>query len=156
TNTLEFDDLNNSSFFGGNSPNIEGRKLPAAPAFIRVTHATTSTAAEPYRLYAIVRAPGSEAPEAGPNDGAGGNPGDYFSGSVDAGAGDIDFFGLCVKKGDEIMLNADSDPLRDNTPFREGLFLFGPDGFQIPPGVADAATTSNNTAGVGLAATTPF
>src|SRR5262249_12814737 len=70
TNTLDFDDLNNSSFFGGNSPNIEGRQLPAAPVFIRVTHATTSTAAEPYRLYAIVRAPGSETPESEPNDGA--------------------------------------------------------------------------------------
>lgn len=72
---------------------------------------------------------------------------------------DTDFYGFCARAGEQIQVNVDADPTRDNTPVYTGLFLFSASGAQLF-GIADLAaqgTTSNNTASPGtLTGTTPF
>jgi uncharacterized repeat protein (TIGR01451 family) len=195
TDTLEFDDANNNSEFAGLSPNIAGRILPDAPAYLRINLASTTAAAEPYRLFTTIRPAGSgplgtsaQAESAEPND-AFLMAGDYFYGFTenrggecsdhagtactvdadcpDSGTGetcdavfDGDFYAFCAEKGDQIAVNSDLDPTRNNTPYYSGLFLFLPSGprvYGIGDAVAQGTTSSASDApGAGLAATTPF
>jgi uncharacterized repeat protein (TIGR01451 family) len=87
--TLEFDDANNNSSFGGFSPNIGGTVLLGGPAYLRVSMGTATAFAEPYRLFTTLRAPGSgplgtsAGEEPGPDDDSAFPVGDYFYGNVD-------------------------------------------------------------------------
>src|SRR5207249_6379147 len=69
---------------------------------------------------------------------------------------DADVFGFCARVGDIIMTNVDSNPLRDQTPYRAGLALYDPGRAQLYF-VSDTAYISSNASGAGdLASPTPF
>ncbi len=162
--TLEYDDANNSSPWGSLGPNVAGTKLAGTASYLRVSHFSPTMAAEPYRLYAVVQAPGADAygssatAETEPNDSIGaanaaGNM--FFSGNTSAT--DLDLFRFCATAGDVIMLNIDGDPTRSpSSPMNPQVYLFDEGGGQLL-GFDDAGSTSSTASGAGsLTATTPF
>ncbi len=169
TDTLEYDDANNGSRFGGLCPNIAGLPLPGAMTYARVNASTTTFTGEPYRLFSTVRPSGAgplgtsaqqEPPE--PND-ADLIVGDYWYGTAGNIAGDgisdIDFYYFCAAKGDQVFIGLDADPMRDNTPFYTGLFVFNATGTQLygqADTFAQGGTSSTVITSGNLAATTPF
>ena len=165
TDTLEFDDDDNTTPWGSLSANIAGRALTGAASYIQVSPFSTTTTQEPYRLYAVVQPPGaglggsSAAPET--ND-SGNNtlPGAevsgkmFFSGTYSSTT-DLDSFRFCAAAGDLIYIDIDADPLRDLTPVNPAVFLFDSAGNQLL-GFTDADASSSNTSGAGsLTATSP-
>src|SRR5262249_27578145 len=134
TDTLEYDDTDNDVAFGSLSPNIAGTRLTGVSSFIRVSHFSATTAAEPYRLYAVVQPPGagpgntSATTETEPNDLIGqatSASNNYFYGTLSAPApsNDIDLFRFSANAGDLVFLSLDCDPLRNNTPVNGALAL---------------------------------
>lgn len=165
TDTLEYDDRDNDMLFGSLAPNVGGTPLNGVQSFIRINHNSTTTRAEPYRLYAVVQPPGanpscacSATNEAEPND----TPGqatsasnNFFHGELagPAPSTDVDFFSFTANVGDLIFLSLDGDPTRDNTPINGALMLIAPDGAIA---VDDFGSTSSTTSGAGsLTATAP-
>ncbi len=168
TDTLEYDDANNSTPWGGLAPNIAGRALSGADSYVRMSHFSTSTAAEPYRIFSTVQPPGtglglsSATAETEPNNSlaAASSSGNlFFSGSISTGGatGDVDVFKFCAEAGDSIFLSIDGDPLRDLTPIEAALVLFDSAGTQIVgSGQNDFGSSSSNTSGAGsLTSSTP-
>lgn len=156
--TLEYDDLNNDTPFGGVAPNVAGTPLPGAPVFLRVSHYSASTAAEPYRLYAAVQPPASAATrETEPN----GTPATatsgaalYFAGAL-ADTNDVDLFAFTAGAGELIEVGIDLDPGRDGAPFNGWLALLDAAGTTLVS-VNDGGSTSSAVPGTGsLSATTP-
>jgi hypothetical protein len=161
TDTLEYDNLGNDAPFGFNAPNVGGTILTAAPAFLRVNH-STSQAAEPYRIYAVVQPSLATATaETEPNDvigSADSAANNYFTGSLagPAPSTDTDLFSFTAVAGDIIFIGLDGDPLRDNTPVNASLELLDSNGVQLVL-VNDGGIASSTASGAGdLNATTPF
>ncbi len=146
TDTLEYDDLNNDTLFGSLAPNVSGTPLTGDQSFIRMSHFSLATQAEPYRLYSVIQPDLVNAiPESEPNDtssSANADTTNYFSGVV--GLGDSDFFGTSAVAGDLLVVQLDSDPLRNNTPFNGILALFDENGNTLVT-VNDSGATSNPT-----------
>lgn len=156
--TLEYDDLNNDTPFGNVSPNVAGTPLPAASSYLRVSHYSTGSQAEPYRLYAAVQPPPQAAtPEIEPNDtpaNATAGPNLYYAGAL-SGPTDADLFLFTAAAGDLIHLGLDLDPTRDNTPFNGTLALLNAAGTTLLA-VNDGGSTSWTAPGTSsLSATTP-
>lgn len=140
--TLEYDDADNTTPWGGGSPNVAGCPLPGGPSFLRMTQFSTSSQAEPYHLYTVLQPPGaglgdsSATPEIEPNDAtidacSAGNL--FFSGEISTGGptGDMDLFKFCAEEGDLIFLSIDGDPRRNETPIDPALFLLDDTGNQL-------------------------
>lgn len=158
TSTLEFDDQDMATSFGTLCPNVTGTVMPGSDTYIRLNHATAANSAEPYRLHTIIRPSlASAAPEpAEPNDG-GLMVGDYISGSHPA-AGDLDYYAFCARKGDEMMINSDTDPTKDGTAMQQFLVLFDSifNALPVNPFGVSAGKTSVLTASPGtLVGTSP-
>lgn len=156
--TLEYDDLDNDTPFGNVSPNVAATPLHATPAYIRVSHFSGTTQAEPYRLYAAVQPPpAGAAPEVEPNETpatATTAPGLYFAGTL-SGTSDVDLFSFTARAGDLIHLGLDLDASRDGTPFNGVLALLDASGTTLVA-VNDGGSTSSTTpGGASLNATTP-
>jgi hypothetical protein len=158
TSTLEYDDGNNDTAFGGLAPNVGGTILDGTASFLRLSHFSSTTQSEPYRLYAVVQPPlASAAIEAEPNDAiatASTSPLNYFSGAT-ASSLDTDLFSFSANAGQLIYLGLDNDPLRNNTPINGALALLNSAG-TVLVSVNDTGSTSSTTSGAGsLTATTP-
>jgi uncharacterized repeat protein (TIGR01451 family) len=159
SDTLEYDDLNNDVPFGSVAPHLAGSPLSGAAAFLRVSHYSAATAAEPYRMVAVVEpASGTATGEVEPNDlpsqsTSGTNL--YFAGAL-SGTGDLDHFVFDAMAGELVLLGLDLDPGRNNTPFNGTLALL--DGTGAPLLAAkDGGSTSSVLPGSGsLSATTPY
>lgn len=134
TDTLEYDDANNSTPWGGGTPNIAGTPLTGSPAFLKMDFFAGMNTAEPYHLYTVLQPPGSglggssATAESEPNNtpnGATGGKNLFFSGTITTGGvmGDQDLFKFCAEEGDLIYLSIDGDPLRDETPIDPSVFL---------------------------------
>jgi uncharacterized repeat protein (TIGR01451 family) len=156
--TLEYDDLNNDAAFGTVAPNASGTPVNGSASYLRVSHYNATAQAEPYRLYASVQPPAAGATvEAEPNDTlatATGSPGEFYAGAL-ASSTDVDVFSLSAAAGELVVIQLDSDPTRDNTPFNGSLALLGSDGLTLAL-VNDNGSTSSLASGAGnLAANAP-
>jgi len=171
--TLEYDSGNNSPAFGDFSSNVAGTRLTGSASYLRVNYNGDATAAEPYRLYAVVQPPGggangtSATAESEPNNtnanaNAAGNM--FFSGATSGS--DLDVYRFCAAQGDLIQMGMDGSPLRNGTTINPSLFLFDQDfgkllnaDFSVG-GITyldDTGSTASTAAGSGtLSATTPF
>lgn len=113
TSTLEYDDANAATQFGGSSGLVAGTPLPGGPAYLRVNYSSATTAAEPYVLYSKVQT-GIPTPEIEPNDtfatATGGST--YYEGSIQDGGTDVDFFSFRATEGDIIFAALDAVPDR--------------------------------------------
>ncbi|MBX7222139.1 MAG: pre-peptidase C-terminal domain-containing protein [Blastocatellia bacterium] len=118
TVAIEYDDNDNDIRFGGNSPNIEGRVLTGVPSYLRVSHFSGS-AAEPYRLFAVVQPPGggfgssSATEEVEPNNTtaqANSAANNFFHGTV--ASGNVDVFSFTATAGNTLFVGLDSNPSR--------------------------------------------
>jgi len=169
TDTLEYDNANNDALFGSTAPNVAGTPLTGVQSFIRVNQNLASTEAEPYRLYAVVEPPGTNANcncsatnETEPNNTTGqanSASNNFFFGSLagPAPSTDIDMFSFTANVGDLIFLSLDCDPTRNNTPINGALALLAPDGVTTLISVNDGSSTSSTTSGAGsLTSTNPF
>jgi S-layer family protein len=170
TDTLQYDDNSNDSLFGSASPNIGGTPTPnsSIPLFLRVNN-FAATASEPYRLYAVVQPPGSNAgcnncsatTETEPNDKtqqANSAANNYFYGTLagPAPSTDVDMYRFLAQAGTLVYLGLDGDPLRNNTPINAQLELLDSNGASLVL-VNDPRALSSTTSGAGsLTATTPF
>jgi hypothetical protein len=157
--TLEYDDFNNDTAFGSSAPNVAGTPLPGGPAWLRVSHYSPAAQSSPYRLCATVRPPAAQArPETEPDDtlatACTGTDG-YFSGALGATT-DIDLFAFDAAAGELIQIGLDLDPLRNATPWNGSLSLLDAGGASLLV-INDASGTSSTQSGGGsLTATTPF
>lgn len=146
SDTVEYDDADNDSPFRPNSPNIAGAFLPGGPVFAFVNF-KAARASEPYRLYAVVQPPLSDAtPEAEPNNSvAEANFAErgYVHGTLNGGlpSTDVDVYAVNVAEGDLLFLSLDGDPRRDGTPLNARLELIDPNGTLLI-GVNDPNATS--------------
>lgn len=168
TDTLEYDDGDNTSIHGSFSPNIAGRALDGTPSYLKVNYFTAGNF-EPYRLYSTIQPPGTD-PYGSSSTAEVGDAPASLGGSQSAGNGyfrgthlnttstngfDQDFYHFCAVQGEVIQLGVDADPGRNLTPYSPALFLFSPAGAQIT-GLVDGNNVSNNTSGAGdLNASTP-
>lgn len=158
TDTLEYDDENNSQQWGLLAPNVAGTPATGAPTFARVTGFAGAAIVEPYRLYTTVQPPSSQAvAESELNDSiasadaAGSN---YFSGTLTPDA-DQDYYSFQATAGDLLYLSLDGDPTRTNDPMDARLALLDAAGAELIS-ADDPGATSNTTPGAGsLTATTP-
>jgi uncharacterized repeat protein (TIGR01451 family) len=170
--TLEYDSGNNSPAFGDFSSNVAGTRLTGAASYLKINYNGDATAAEPYRLYAVVQPPGGGAGgtsatlESEPNNtianaNAAGNM--FFSGTTTGS--DLDMFRFCAAQGDLIAMGMDGSPLRNGVTFNPALFLFDEDGGKLINAdytlggtyyLDDTAFTASTASGSGLTATTPF
>ncbi len=142
TDTLEYDDANNSTPWGPGSPNIAGCPLTGAPTFVKMDLFGGMNASEPYHLYTVLQPPGSglggssATAEVEPNNtpaGATAAKNMFFSGTISNGGamGDRDLFKFCAEEGDLIYLSVDGDPLRDETPIDPSIFLLDSTGREL-------------------------
>ena len=108
--TLEYDSGNNDEPFGNLSSNVAGTPLNEEPTYIRVERSFGS--AEPYRLFAVIQPPLSEAtPETEPNNAlnqANSAPNNYFSGTLSTNT-DVDSFQFDANEGDLVFVSLDGD-----------------------------------------------
>ena len=119
--TLEYDDLNADTPFGGLSPVIAGTRTTGVATYLRLNHYAPDVSSEPYHLYAVVQCPSATAtPESEPNDApaqanAAGN--DYFLGSLagPAPSTDVDLYRFDAAAGTIVFLGLDNDPEFDGT-----------------------------------------
>lgn len=145
TRTLEYDDSNAATAFGDSSGLVCGTPLTGAPAYLRVTHNSSSTIAEPYTIYSKIEV-GAPSPEIEPNEtvatATGGSL--YFSGSIQDGGTDVDFFSVSANEGDIIFAALDSVPDRNDAgttaSFNLTLNLFDSTGALLVSG-DDSSTT---------------
>jgi uncharacterized repeat protein (TIGR01451 family) len=156
--TREYDDADNDSFFGPPAPNVEGTIATGTDLYLRVSHHSTTLAAEPYRLYAAIQpGSGSAALEAEPNDtlaAANVAASHYHRGSFGS-TSDVDLFRFTANAGELIVIGLDADPLRDATPVNAALSLLDASGATLVA-VNDPNAASSTTPGTGsLTATTP-
>ncbi|HEX5043614.1 MAG TPA: hypothetical protein VFV75_11950 [Candidatus Polarisedimenticolaceae bacterium] len=166
TDTLEFDDANNSLPWGELGPNVAGTRLTGTASYLRVNHHTSSRVAEPYQLFRVLQPPGgdpynsSSSPEQRDleNDtleGAEAAGNDYYRGTL-ASIDDLDAFRFCAVAGDWITVGVDMDPGRNNTPINSMGLLYDQNGDPLVTMEDAAATGTSTTPGAGnLAATTP-
>ncbi|HKQ38367.1 MAG TPA: hypothetical protein VJ063_09840 [Verrucomicrobiae bacterium] len=157
TDTLEYDTDNNDVPFGNISGSVAGTPLTGDCTWLRVSHVVALS--EPYRLYAIVQPPSSNAvAEVEPNgtiQQANFSAKNYFYGTLPNSA-DEDMYSFDAVQGDLIFLSLDADPLRDRTPIDTQLELLNSAG-AILMVVDDANALSNtNTTPGRLDATRPF
>jgi uncharacterized repeat protein (TIGR01451 family) len=171
--TLEYDTGNNSPAFGDYSSNVAGTRLTGVASYLRVNYNGDATAAEPYRLYAVVQPPGggaygtSATPETEPNNTAAtanASGSMYFSGSTTGS--DPDLYRFCAAEGDLIFLGMDGSPARDGVAFNPTVFLFDQGGGKLINAdyslggiyyFDDPGCTASTTSGAGsLTATTPY
>jgi hypothetical protein len=157
SDTLEYDDNNADAPFGAQAGLIAGTPAVGGPAYLRVSGFGAGTVVNPYRLYSVVQPDlGSATSESEPNgttanaDTSGIN---YFSGAL-ADASDADVQRITVPAGVAIFAALDGDPTRNATPLDGKLELLDADG-HVLVSVNDGVSTSNNSAGPGLTATTP-
>jgi uncharacterized repeat protein (TIGR01451 family) len=166
TDTLEYDDADNSAFWGSTSPNIAGRSLTGVLSFLRMNH-FSGLQAEPYQLYSVIQPPGSglggssAIAETEPNGpilaNANATAGMFFSGNISTSGpgGDVDLFKFCAEAGDSIFLSVDGDPTRNNTPLDATVLLFNNAGTSLLAS-GDTQNTSNTTLSPGtLTGTSP-
>ena len=156
--TLEYDDLNNDSLFGTNSPNVSGTPLTGAPSFLRVSHYSAVAQSQPYRLCSTVRPPASQAAaETEPNDATAAAtplPGGYASGTL-ASPADVDLFAFDAAAGDLLQVGLDLDPQRNGTPFNGSLAILDGGGASLLA-VNDASGAASTLSGAGsLTAASP-
>ena len=161
TDTLEYDDSDNTAPFGALAPNLAGTPLTGAETFIRVSYYTPAAQSDPYRLYAVVQPPiSSSTSEIEPNDTvgqAGASVKNYISGALagPAPSADTDLYAFDAAAGDLLFLGLDGDPLRDNTPVNAKLELLDAAGLALVS-ANDASNSSSAVSGAGsLAAMTP-
>ena len=157
TDTLEYDSDNNDIPYGQSSGSVAGTPLTADCAFLRITHVPQIS--EPYRVYAVVQPPSSNAvPEIEPNGTlaqAQSSPKNYFSGTL-PNMSDEDLYAFDAVAGDVIFIGLDADPLRDRTPIDAQLELLNSVGSVLML-VDDPSNTSNTNAVPGfLNASRPF
>ena len=157
TDTLEYDTDNNDLPYGQGSGSVAGTPVTDDCTWLRVSHAPGHS--EPYRLYAVVQPPSSNAaPEIEPNgtiQQASQSPINYFSGFL-PGMNDEDLFAFDAVQGDSVMIALDADPLRDRSPIDGQLELLNASG-SILTFVDDPSATSNtNTIPGSLTANRPF
>jgi len=174
TDTLEFDDLNADLLFGSLGPTIAGTPVSTGgPVFLRVSHNSAGTSAEPYRLYSIVQPAGatplpsrmgmttSATSEIEPNNTpaqANSAVNNYFFGSLAGPAPsiDVDVFSFTAAAAQMVFLSLDGDPCRDGTPINGKLELLDMNGTTVLISVNDSGATSNTSSGAGsLTSTTP-
>ncbi|MFO0599593.1 MAG: IPT/TIG domain-containing protein [Myxococcaceae bacterium] len=158
TDTLEYDDTNADTPWGGSSATVAGTPLQATTNFLRVSYFSTTTATEPYRLYSVVQS-GTAQAEAEPNDTiANANYGaaNYFSGDVSSTA-DTDLYAFDATAGDLIFLGLDSLPARTGTTATANLNVALLDSAgAVIIAEADSATSVTTTVATGsLTSTTP-
>lgn len=156
TDTLEYDDSNLDSQYGGSAPVIAGTPV-TGQAYVRVNHFSATSASEPYRLYAVVQ-PGSPGPvsEIEPNNTIGtasGGQRTYFTGTLtaaDAGvaSSDVDVFSVPATVGDLLFVALDGDPLRNGSPANLRLELLDPSGAVLVD-VDDSTSSSSTASGAG-------
>jgi PKD domain-containing protein len=141
--TLEYDTDNNDLAYGQLSGSVAGTPLRAECAWLRVRY--SGGISEPYRLYAVVQPPLSNAVvEIEPNGTIGQaqlSPKNYFSGFL-ANSSDEDIYAFDAAAGDLIYIGLDADPLRNRTPIDAQLELLNSAG-SILMLVDDLAATSN-------------
>jgi uncharacterized repeat protein (TIGR01451 family) len=151
SDTLEYDDQDNSPPFGDAAPSVAGTPGTGGGHFTRLTHKSGATASEPYQLYSAVQWPADTASvETEPNDTpaqADSAQNAYFSGAISS-AGDQDHFSFSASAGDLIFLGLDADPLRDGTPFDAALALLDASG-TVLVAVDDPNSVSDTTPGTG-------
>jgi hypothetical protein len=157
TDTLEYDADNNDLPYGQGSGSVAGTPLTADCAWLRITHVPAIS--EPYRLYAVVQPPASNATaEIEPNGTlaqAQSSPKNYFSGMLQ-GPADEDVYAFDAVAGDVIFIGLDADPLRDRTPIDPQLELLNSAG-SILMLVDDPNASSNTNTALGtLSGTRPF
>jgi uncharacterized protein (TIGR03382 family) len=158
TDTLEYDDLNVDTLFGGSSGTVAGTPLPNAPAYLRVSYFSTTSTREPYRLYSVVQT-ATPTPEIEPNDTnatANGGASNYFSGDVPTTA-DVDNFAFEARAGDLVFIGLDAQPTRTGTTStgNHNLKLLNAAG-TVLVAVDDSGTSVSNTASPAtLTGTTP-
>lgn len=142
--TVEYDSGNNDEPFGSLSSNVAGTPLANLPAYIRVDR--TFGSAEPYRLFAVIQPPLSEATvEVEPNNAlnqANSAANNYFYGSLSTNT-DVDSYQFDAAQGDLVFLSLDGDPLRNNTPINAALELLDESG-NVLMAVDDGASSSVN------------
>jgi len=102
---------------------------------------------EPYRLFAVIQPPLSEATvEVEPNNAlsqANSAPNNYFYGSLSTNS-DVDSFQFDASEGDLVFVSLDGDPLRSNSPINAALELLDESG-NVLVAVDDTAFNSLNT-----------
>ncbi|HEY0454772.1 MAG TPA: PPC domain-containing protein, partial [Verrucomicrobiae bacterium] len=163
TTVLQFDSDSNDFLFGDLSPNVAGTILPGGPAYLRVN---SSSANDPYKLYAVVQPPlASATVEVEPNDtiaAANDSPLNYFYGTLSPSNGpsmDVDVFSFQAdNEGDLIFVSLDGDPLRNKTPIDARLELLDSQGSVIitVDNMPSQSPISSTNVGNGLGATTPY
>src|SRR5262249_40343441 len=133
---------------GSFSPNIAGTPTNGAQTLLRINHFSATTAAEPYKLYAVVRPPiASATAETEPNGTtaqADANPVSfYITGSLagPAPSTDQDVFRFFAGGGETVYVGLDGDPLRDNPRIDAKLELLAPGG-SVLVSVNDGSQTS--------------
>jgi hypothetical protein len=170
--TLEYDDLNNDTEYGENSPNVAGTPLEEEEEaflhgdegfFLRVTYKDPLIPAEPYRLYTTIQPPiDSASAETEPNDGFGtadSSLNGYYLGNLPgpAPSSDVDFYSFAALAGELVHIGLDGDPLRDLTPINPKLELLDMDGTTVLREINDgSAASSDCVACESLDAVTPF
>jgi hypothetical protein len=114
--TLEYDDLNLDSPFGGTAPVIAGTSLNGEPSYLRVNHYASTVRAEPYVLYSAVQT-GAPTPETEPNQdmaSATEATNNYFVGSITNGTNEFDVYGFTANAGDLVFAALDAVPDRSD------------------------------------------
>ena len=155
--TLEYDDADADIPFGITAPTCDGTPLGPEATYLRINSRST-VVTEPYRLYAAVQPPDSQAvAETEPNETlalANASALDYFSGALTS-ASDVDLFAFQASAGQRIFLGLDADPLRDATPVNAALALLDSAGGALVS-VNDSNASSTTTPGTGtLGSSTP-
>lgn len=136
SDTVEYDEGDNDVPFRVNSPNIAGAILPGGPVFAFVNY-KSSRASEPYRLYAVVQPPLSDATvESEPNNSpveANFSETGYFYGTLNGStpSTDVDCFAVNLGEGDLLYVGLDGDPHRTNAPINARLELLDGNGLVV-------------------------
>ena len=157
TDTLEYDTDNNDIPYGQSSGSVAGTPVTADCTWLRVSHVPALS--EPYRLYAVVQPPLSNAVAEVEPDGtiqqANLSPKNYFYGTLPNSA-DEDVYGFDAVEGDLIFIGLDADPLRDRTPIDAQVELLNATGSILTFVDDPSATSSTNTTPGRLDAVRPF
>ncbi len=159
TETLEYDDLNNDGEFGNLAPNVAGTAATGEPLYLRVSHYSSSTASEPYRLYAVVQPPLASAPfETEPNNTpATANVGDYFYAGLPGPepSADVDLYRFDARAGEVVFVSLDGDPTYDDSPVNAKLEILDSAGGVMLTVNDNGSSSSPRTPASGLTATSP-
>ncbi len=166
TETIEYDEGDNSVEFGAFSPNVCGVPLPREPVFLSVNYNRSTFAAEPYRVYAVAQPSWIKAiSEVEPNDSlleANSAAQNYFRGTLDgpAPSTDVDTFSFAAKAEDLVFVALDGNPQRTNAPINAQLELLDEPGnvlIAVNDGGPNTATfSSTNTTPGSLTASSPY